>query len=72
MNLEDNSAPLAVGSARTAALVAGLGLLAMAILAPFANFYVLQNLIVANDAQATSENILASLGLFRIGIVSFR
>jgi hypothetical protein len=71
MNLEDNTAPFAVGSVRTAALVAGLGLLAMAILAPFANFYVLQNLIVANDVKATSEHILASLGLFRIGIVSF-
>ncbi len=70
MNLEDNTAPFTVGSARTAALVAGLALLAMAILAPFANFYVLQNLIVANDAKATSEHILASLGLFRLGIVS--
>ena len=71
MNLQDNATPFTVGSVRTAALVAGVGLFAMAILAPFANFYVLQNLIVANDAKATIEHILASPGLFRIGIVGF-
>jgi hypothetical protein len=58
-------------SPRTAALVAGLGLLMMAILAPFANFYVLQNLVVANDAKATADKIMASSGLFRLGIVCF-
>ena len=58
-------------STRTAALIAGLGLLLMAILAPFANFYVLGNLVVANDAKATTENIMASSGLFRLGIVGF-
>jgi hypothetical protein len=52
-------------------MVAGLGLLMMAILAPFANFYVLQNLVVANDAKATADNIVASIGLFRLGIVCF-
>lgn len=68
MNPDNHTAPFVDGSPRTAALVAGLGLLAMAILAPFANFYVLQNLIVVNDAKATAENILASLGLFRVGV----
>jgi Domain of unknown function (DUF4386) len=58
-------------SPRTAALIAGIGLLAMAVLAPFANFYVLGNLVVASDAKATAENIMASSGLFRIGIFCF-
>lgn len=56
-------------SPRTAAIVAGLGLLAMAILAPIANFGVLGQLVVAGDAKATAENIAASSGLFRWGIV---
>lgn len=58
-------------SPRSAAVVAGLGLLLMAVLAPFANFYILGNLVVANDATATANTIFASLGLFRIGIIVF-
>jgi hypothetical protein len=38
MNPDHHNTPFGKGSARTAALVAGLGLLMMAILAPFANF----------------------------------
>jgi hypothetical protein len=70
MNPDNRNAPFNDRSGRTAALVAGVGLLIMAILAPFANYYVLQNLIVANDAKATVENILASSGLFRLGVSS--
>jgi hypothetical protein len=55
-------------SPRKAAIVAGLGLLIMTILAVIANFSVLQNLIVPEDATATASNILASTELFRIGI----
>lgn len=70
MHLDKNTIqPLDI-SPHTAAMVAGLGLLAMAILAPFANFYVLQNLIVSQDASATVAHILASSGLFRIGIAT--
>ena len=58
-------------SRRAVALVAGLGLLLMALLAPFAKFGVLQNLVVPADAAATVENITASEGLFRIGIAAF-
>jgi hypothetical protein len=68
---DKNSTPFNGISPRSAAVVAGLGLLLMAALAPFANFYVLGNLVVANDANATANNILASLGLFRIGIIVF-
>lgn len=58
-------------SRRKVALIAGIGLLVMALLAPFALFGVLQNLVVPTDAAATVENIIASEGLFRIGIAAF-
>jgi hypothetical protein len=63
--------PTADISQRKVALVAGLGLLLMALLAPFAKFGVLQNLVVPADAAATVENITASEGLFRAGIAAF-
>jgi Domain of unknown function (DUF4386) len=71
MNSNRNTAQFTDVSPRTAATVAGLGLLLMAILAPFANSFVLGNLVVANDAKATADNIVASNGLFRIGISCF-
>jgi len=55
---------------RAVALIAGIGLLVMAVLAPFAHFGVLQNLIVPADAAATVENITASEGLFRVAIAA--
>lgn len=58
-------------SLRLSAIVAGLGLLIMAILAPIANFGVLQKLIVSGDATNTANKIIASAGLFRIGIFVF-
>jgi hypothetical protein len=57
-------------SLRQAALVAGLGLLLLAVLAPIANFGVLQKLIVPGDAKTTAENIAAAQGLFRMAIGS--
>ena len=53
------------------ALVAGLGLLIMAILAPFAVFGVLDTLVVNDDPAATFNNISTSEGLFRSGIAAF-
>jgi hypothetical protein len=71
MNSIGQTAQFTDVSPRTAATVAGLGLLLMAILAPFANFYALGNMVVANDAKATADNIAASNGLFRSGIACF-
>ena len=57
-------------SRRAVALIAGIGLLVMAVLAPLARFGVLQNLIVPTDATATVNNIIASEGLFRVAIAA--
>jgi Domain of unknown function (DUF4386) len=56
---------------RQAAIVAGLGLLIMAIAAFFANFSVVQGLIVADDAAKTASNIMANQQLYRNGIAAF-
>lgn len=58
-------------SQRKIALVAGIGLLVMAGIAPFALFGVLRTLVVPADAAATFNNIAASQALFRTGIAAF-
>ena len=58
-------------SRRQASIVAGIGLLLMAVLAPIANFGALLNLVVDGDPAATASNILSSTGLFRTGIFLF-
>lgn len=58
-------------SLRMAAIVAGLGLLFMAILAPIAEMYILKNLILSDDALETVRNIITYSGLLRIAIFSF-
>lgn len=58
-------------SPRTAARVAGAGLLAMAVLALFADFYVLERLVVVGDAATTVANIGDNEGLFRLGTAGF-
>ena len=57
-------------SQRTAAGIAGFGLLLMTILAIFALPLVFQNLISPGDAAATMNNIMSHEQLFRMGIVS--
>ncbi len=63
--------PTADISQRKVALTAAISLLVLALLAPFARFGVLQTIVVPTDAAATVENIIASEGLFRIGIAAF-
>lgn len=56
---------------RRAALISGLGLLAMTIFAIFAEFFVFQNLVVKSDAAVTVKNITANEIQFRAGVFSF-
>lgn len=70
-SMADPKRPIADHSKRTFALVAAIGLLLMAILAPFAQFGVLANLIVPTDAAATTNNIAASIGLFGAAVAAF-
>jgi hypothetical protein len=56
---------------RSATRIAGIGYVALFILAVFANFLVRENLIVADDAAATFANISDSETLFRLGAVAF-
>ncbi len=55
-------------SQRQAAIVAGIGLLLMALIAPFAEFSVRQSLIVPGDAATTATNLMANEFLVRISI----
>lgn len=55
-------------SLRRAAIVAGVALLIMTIVAPFAEFSVRQSLIVPGDTATTAGNIMANERLFRIAI----
>ena len=59
------TSPIAETSQRKVAWVAGLSLLLMGGLGPFALLGVLQNLLVPADASATVDNIVSSPGLFR-------
>jgi hypothetical protein len=58
-------------SPRLAGRIAGWGILAIALMAPFAEFYVRQRLVVREDAGATAINLAAHETLFRLGIVAF-
>ena len=56
---------------RQAALVSGIGLLIMAVTAPFAEFFVYAKLIVSGDISQTVQNIQGNRGLFLTGIFAF-
>ena len=63
--------PAAEPAQRTVVFVTAFGLLVMALLAPFAQFGVLQTLVRPADAAATTTNIAGSLGLFGAAIAAF-
>lgn len=66
------SAPdLPITDRRSAAVIAGIGYVILFVLGVFANFFVREGLVVADDAQVTAANIAESEGLFRLGMVSF-
>lgn len=69
----DGSAELSNLQAETgrAALVAGFGLLAMAIVAGLANFGAVEAILVDGDAAATGQNLAASRTVFGLGVVGF-
>ena len=52
------------------ARIAGFLLLLIAVIAPFSMLYVPSVLVAPGDAATTANNIMASEGLFRMGIVS--
>ena len=58
-------------SLRTAALIAGIGLLIMAITAPFAELYAYPQLIVPENAAETVQNIVANKPLFTSAILGY-
>jgi hypothetical protein len=71
-NVPPRAAVRSIGvSPRTAARIAGWGILAMALIAPFSEFYVRQRLVVPGDATATAANITTQETLMRFGILGF-
>ncbi|MEZ5185453.1 MAG: DUF4386 domain-containing protein [Candidatus Nanopelagicales bacterium] len=65
------SSPTNTLTARRAAVIAGIGYLAIFVLAMFANFMVRNGLVDTGDATATFNNIAESQSLFRLGTVAF-
>ena len=55
----------------TAALIAGISLLAMAIIAAYANFAVIANLAIPGDPSATAANLVESAGQIRLAVAVF-
>jgi hypothetical protein len=57
-------------SIRTAALVAGVSLMAMAALAGFGNFVAVEGLVTPGNAAKTAHDIMASESTFRLGVLA--
>jgi hypothetical protein len=69
MNIKENAPGFTNVSPRTAAIIAGAGLLLMAILSPIAYLNTFQSLVKFDDPALTAQNILHSIGAFRTAIV---
>ena len=69
MNTNQNTSHATIISLRTAAIIAGVGLLLMAILSPIAYLNTFQSLVKFEDAALTIQNILNSMGAFRTCII---
>ena len=69
MNTDQNISHTTKISLRTATMVAGVGLLLMAILSPIAYLNTFQSLVKFEDAALTTQNILNSIGAFRTCII---
>ncbi|MGD2033613.1 MAG: DUF4386 domain-containing protein [Bacteroidales bacterium] len=60
-----------MSSLRKLSRIAGFGYLIIFITGIYANFFVLEGLLVPGNAAATADNIIANEMLFRFGILSF-
>lgn len=69
-NEELESSEVTNKSVRRASVIAGIGLLLMAVLAAFGELVVLQDLVTRGDATQTANNIMNSEGMFRLSIAS--
>lgn len=70
-NTDKTQNQIAEISLKKSAIIAGICLLLMAIIAPIANFAIIQRLIDPNDVAKTVSNITESNGIFRLGIGLF-
>ena len=59
-----------MNSPKRTARIAGLLILIISVFSVFSMLYVSSKLVVPGDAATTASNIMASKGLFRLGIVS--
>jgi uncharacterized protein DUF4386 len=58
-------------SLHRSAVVAGVGILLISVLAGLANFGAVDTLVTGGDATKTAQDILASKGTFRLAIAAF-
>lgn len=58
-----------INSIQTTAKITAVLIIVMAVIAPFSILYIPSTLVVPGDAATTAHNIVASEGLFRLGLV---